>query len=96
MANIAEKFSRLEASKVEVLSFVRGRSDLWAPDRSGDYAQDCSSGRSYARELLEYMQLKGQDPLLGHVVQAITAGGVWDGVEIGFFAEISRCAIAGH
>ena len=76
-------------SITEVLPFARSKSDLLAPQRTGDYAIDCATGRTYAGALLKYMRIKGFPPMLGRVAQAIAAGGAWDGVEIGFFHGIA-------
>lgn len=77
------------SSITEVLPFATSKFDLWAPHRSGDYTADCAAGRSYAADLLKYIRITERLPMLGHVAQAIAAGGAWGGVEIGFFHGIA-------
>lgn len=56
----------------------------WNPKRTGDYTEDCATGREYFRELQELI-LKSENPtFLLRVLSAQVKGGVWDGVEIGF------------
>lgn len=60
----------------------------WEPVRTGDYATDCATGRRYARELIDFMSVT-DDPLpFGRAVRAITAGGVYEAVEIGFCSTL--------
>lgn len=93
MTSINGKFLPL-ARPFEALSFVAPSGSLWAPDRSGNYAEDCQLGRFYARELIGYIRLRNCPPLLGHVCQAMSAAD-WSGVEVGFFQEISEAATVG-
>ncbi len=60
----------------------------WMPARSESYEQDCATGREYARALQEIMCEQGNPALFGTVVRAITAGGRFEGVEIGFCSVI--------
>ncbi|MBX3476682.1 MAG: hypothetical protein KF910_03690 [Brevundimonas sp.] len=75
------------------LSFVvadqtGARRDLWAVSPSGDYADECATGRAYADEIRAEIEA-GNPAILGHVVQAI-AGRPWSGIEVGFFHRIAE------
>jgi len=89
---IVNKSSETEAPYAE-LSFYGGGDSLWAPDRTGNYADDCDRGRAYARELITYMRLRDAPMMLGYVSRAIGAG-EWSGVEVGFFQELAERAVA--
>jgi hypothetical protein len=88
--SIEEIFAPLERP-FEVLSFVGPAGELWAPDRTGNYAEDCELGRFYARELMGFVRTRGCPAMLGHVCKAI-ASDSWSGVEVGFFHQISEAA----
>jgi hypothetical protein len=74
------------------LPFVRTQDDetirFWVPERSGDYAVDCETGRRYARDLLVLIRSEGNPALFGSVIRAISEVGVFGGVEIGFCSHI--------
>lgn len=75
------------------LSFVTLKPDNsveshWAPDRSGDYPDQCMRGRAYADELVAYIQKENDPTMFGAVVRSIVAGRKYDGVEIGFCSGI--------
>jgi hypothetical protein len=83
-------------SKITDLSFVESKSNLWAPQRTGNYAQDTATGRRCADELLAYMRMK-DDPLpFGQVTRAITEGGRYEAVEIGFCSRIGIHLLVGE
>jgi len=63
-------------------------SNHWNPDRSGDYAQQCNRGRTYAREMLERIRETGDPTIYANVCRSMTEAGIWGGVEIGFCTEI--------
>lgn len=90
MKSISEIFGPLE-QPYGMLSFLGAGGELWAPDRTGNYSEDCQLGRFYARELLGYIRTRECPPLLGHVCQAMNAAD-WSGVEVGFFHELSQRA----
>lgn len=90
-----QKIFRQVGRSFEVLSFVGAANELWVPERTGDYAEDCQLGRFYAQELLGYIRIRDCPPMLSHVCKAISDRGEWSGVEIGFFQEISE-AVAGR
>ena len=60
----------------------------WAPDRSGDYPEQCMRGRAYADELVAHIQAENDPTMFGAVVRAIVAGRKYEGVEVGFCAGI--------
>ncbi|MBH0113246.1 hypothetical protein I5E68_09840 [Novosphingobium sp. YJ-S2-02] len=65
----------------------------WVPQRSGDYAKDCETGRNYARELCELIGATDNPGYLGRVMKAVIEGGTYDGVEIGFCHAIAARAV---
>lgn len=65
-----------------------GTLDLWTPERTGDYANDCAMGRDYAAELLAHMVTSQDSGIFGAVMRAITRSGVYDAVEIGFCTHL--------
>jgi hypothetical protein len=91
MQSIQKIFGPLGRS-FEVLSFFGAADELWVPERTGDYVEDCQLGRFYAQELLGYIRVRDCPPMLSHVCKAISDRGEWTGVEIGFFHEISEAA----
>jgi len=74
------------------LSFVEQTASeavaFWEPDRSGEYEVACARGRDYADELLSYIRDEQNPTIFGSVVRAITAGGIYGAVEIGFCNRI--------
>ena len=64
------------------------RDTVWTPERSGSYDQDCRMGRLYADQLLDAITRTGNPALFGTVARAITQGGVFDAVEVGFCSRI--------
>lgn len=75
-------------SKITDLPFVRSKEELWAPERRGNYNEDCAMGRFYAREMMAYITRSNSPDIYGHIAEAIQNGGRWEGVEIGFCSEI--------
>lgn len=69
------------------LPFCHG-GELWAPEVTGRYADDCETGRFYARALVRHLELEQFPGLLGFIVAAI-GGRPHTGVEIGFFTELA-------
>lgn len=69
------------------LSFVRN-GHHWSPERSGDYSQDCETGRAAAREMLSHIRLTENPLIYGSVVRDMVSAGQYGGVEIGFCSEI--------
>ena len=73
-------------------SFVKRSSaglNLWAPVVTEEWQTDMVQGRSYAQELVSHMRETGHPTLLNHVVKAMVGHGMWSGVEVGFFQQIS-------
>ncbi|RVC71298.1 hypothetical protein EN759_00345 [Mesorhizobium sp. M00.F.Ca.ET.038.03.1.1] len=66
----------------------------WQPARSGDYGQDCATGRAYFAELHKLM-IDSQNPTyLGRVLNAQVRGGVFEAVEIGFSQALAERLLA--
>ena len=61
-----------------------GSLNLWTPERPADYASACAMGRDYAAELHGFMTASGNPVVFGAVLRAISAGGIFGGVETGF------------
>lgn len=83
-----------EDRRFEGLSFVQTQSgteelNMWSVSRSGDWSADNRQGREHAKALIGYMKVHHAPQLLGYVVQAMSKGKEFGGVEVGFFAEIS-------
>lgn len=73
---------------VEGLTLPGMRGSEWAPSRSDCYEQDCATGREYATALMTIISEQENPALFGTVVRAITAGGRFEGVEVGFCSVI--------
>ncbi len=84
-----------EGRRFEGLSFVQPKDgsqddlNMWVVSRSGDWTTDNRQGREHAKALIGYMKAHHAPQLLGYVVQAMSKGKEFGGVEVGFFAEIS-------
>lgn len=83
--------------KFEQLTFVGTdtsgafpRSIPWNPKRTGNYSEDCATGRECFRELHEFMLMSDNPTFLVRVLSAQVKGGVWDGVETGFAQAMSE------
>lgn len=76
---------------LSMLSFVVSsgpRVDLWPEFRTtGSYADDNAVGRERAEEVVAYMRDNGAPMVVGHIVQAIVARGIYGGLEVGFFGH---------
>ena len=71
---------------MNTLSFVQA--GKWSPVRTGNYHDDCVTGRAYADELIKMIGRTGNPALFGSVARAITFGGEFGGVETGFCSRI--------
>ena len=75
-----------------VLTFVAptssGGTNFWMPERSGDWAEDHALGISYAVEFLDWLATHGNALVFGAIMRAMTAGGIYEGVEVGFCQAI--------
>lgn len=72
-----------------------GRSmDVWAPEVTGDWTIDCSRGKAYAEEAIEFMQRSNNPTCLGHIVKAMIGNGAYTGVEVGFMHRIGELVLA--
>lgn len=81
------------AEALRQLPFVTETKDglnLWAVEPTGDYSEDCATGRLMASILLDHMQDCNSPSLLAHVVKDMPA--TFSGTEIGFFSEVAECA----
>lgn len=60
--------------------------------RTGDWQTDCANGREYARKMIAKIQDSCPSNLnfFGNAMKAIAAGGVFGGVEVGFFQQIAE------
>ncbi|MFN3424921.1 MAG: hypothetical protein ACK40C_09490 [Novosphingobium meiothermophilum] len=65
----------------------------WNPERSGDYAADCATGRSYAGEFLTKMRDGDSVSLLPWIIRAMPRGREMDGVEIGFLTAVAEATV---
>ena len=74
------------------LPFVQGR-NYWSVTPSGDYADDCATGRAYARDALLWMVCGDFGAMLGYIVQAMPRGTNMGGIEIGFLQGIADAAM---
>lgn len=63
---------------------------LWAVEPTGDYSEDCATGRMMASLLLDHIQATNSPFLLGYVVKEMPKE--MSGTEIGFFSEVAECA----
>ena len=95
-----EQFETSGRAALAALPFVKyddatGALDLWAPDRNGDYGSDCQAGRAFAQAAIEHMVSTAAPILLGNIVKQIIERAQYDGVEVGFFTEISQAAMRG-
>lgn len=63
----------------------------WAFVPTGDYGEDCATGRRLASEYLAFQNDPAFAPALGWVVQSVAAlNRPLSGLEIGFFHELNR------
>ena len=60
----------------------------WAPERTGDHSADCATGRRYAKELIAVIRQEDNPAFFGTVARAITEGGQYGAIEIGFCSVI--------
>lgn len=60
----------------------------WAPDRTGNYADDCAKGRAEAELMLVYIDQTQNPAVFGTIARAIVVAGVYEAVEIGFCSRI--------
>jgi len=58
----------------------------WQPQRTGDYAADCATGRDYAARFAAI----GNPILLPWIVRSMPRGDDFSGVEIGFLTAIGE------
>lgn len=71
---------------VRDFSFIKdGR---WSPVRTGRSAIDNEHGRACADEVLAFIAETNNPAIFGSVIRAITEGGVYCAVEIGFCSRI--------
>lgn len=62
---------------------------MWSVDRTGDYAVDCTRGQLYADDLRNYIEETRTGAAFTQVIGAITRGGVFEAVEIGFCQRLA-------
>jgi len=75
----------------QCLSFVKhidGTTCFWAPDRTGTPAELNARGRSYARELQNFIVTYDNVIIYNSVARAMTCSGEYGPVEIGFCTQI--------
>lgn len=74
------------------LSFVTfnndGSKNFWVTERSGNHHTDTETGKRYALELLDHLEDIREPVIFKSICQAVTAAGVFDGVEQGFFLTL--------
>ncbi len=78
-------------SPYDSLSFTAGPGNLWVPERTGDHAMDCATGKRCAQELLDFMRQRNAPMALGFVCAAMPE--IHTGAEIGFFSELAITAM---
>lgn len=89
---------------ISKLSFVRVEAgpdgsaavDLWAPERTGNYAADCRTGREAANELLAMIKRHGCYALAGWVQKSQIKSGIFGALEIGFSQALAEAAVRGY
>lgn len=72
---------------LSTLPFVKDE-NAWAPQRTGNYEKDCATGRAYGKALIDFIRERESPQVFGHIARAMTAGGVFEGVEVGFCSAI--------
>lgn len=82
------------------LNFVKvednGAICYWEPDRSGEWDEDCATGRKAAADLVSYIK-RSNNP---HILRLVLAdmfrdGRKGDGVEVGFMSASSAMMVRG-
>lgn len=68
----------------------------WNPERTGDYAADCATGRSYAGQFAEMMRESGNAALLPWIIRDMPRGQDMSGVEIGFLTAVGLMGSSGE
>lgn len=87
--------------QIESLPFVARKAgrivSYWSPARTGDYGEDCQTGRRYADMLMQFLRESGKPHVLPWIAQALPDQGQFGGVETGFTARIGEalCGIPG-
>lgn len=84
----SDSLSDRDAHALPFVSSRTTRVNYWKVDRTGDYAANCARGRAYAEALLSHIQEAKNPVILGSVMKAMIAAGVYEGVEIGFCAHL--------
>lgn len=93
--------------ETDVLSFMRRRKksegggiDYWNVKPTGNYVDDCATGKRLAAEYLAFVgewPTVGNGTLLGCIVHDMMErslnGEPWSGVHFGFLGEINHCAM---
>ena len=93
----------------DALSFVRRRKegrkrgcgyDYWAVTPSGNYGDDCATGRQLAQEYLAFIgkwPANGNSTLLTCIVRGMIDqgknGGAWSGLHVGFLSGVNSHAM---
>lgn len=66
--------------------------NYWNVAPSGDYADDCETGRAYAYDLIDHITDTQFPGILAWVASAMPIGGARSGIEIGFWHVIATAA----
>ncbi len=92
--SLPRKPRRRSTSRRELLPFVAPGSpsrplDFWHVRSTGDYGQDNTLGRQFARAAIRHMQDHHDLTLLSSVMADIVRRGKVTGIEVGFADEIA-------
>lgn len=82
------------ATRAEMRAGSAGRI-FWSVQPSGNWAEDCRTGRRYGQMAVEYMGRSGQHQILQWaVIDMIRAGRQHSGIEVGFLSVFGQRAAA--
>lgn len=90
MAEMANKMTEDIADLAFVETGKAGKIiDFWKVSTTGDWGQDNTIGRSYAKKLVEFMRSEHEPFLLGYVVRDMIKKGHFGGIETGFCSHLA-------
>lgn len=68
--------------------------EVWAPDISGDWAEQNARGSRYCEELIDEIRATDNTGLLMKIIRAMTIGqDQLCGVQVGFFSTLAATAV---
>ena len=68
---------------------------MWHPERTDNYSRDVTHGRLLFAELISDMKKTGNPYMLQATIESQIAGGIFDGVEIGFASALTEKLLSG-